>query len=187
MAIQWTKTKPGIRYRVHPTRKHGVGQDRYWTIFYKLDGKTVSEALGWSSQGMSERKALGILAELKENQRRGTGPRSLAERKELQGQEFRALKEKGLTVSEFWDKDYLNDLKIRIKDTSAIKEIQHFEKRIRPAIGDKTLAGITHADIEQIRDKMPADGFAPRSVQYMLGTAKLLVELEQACRHKIGH
>jgi integrase len=182
MAIQWTKTKPGIRYRVHPTRKHGMGQDRYWTIFYKLDGKTVSEALGWSSQGMSERKALGILAELKENQRRGTGPRSLAEKKELQGQEFRALKEKGLTVSEFWDTDYLHNLKTRIKPSSAVKEIQHFDKRIRPEIGNNPLINITSVDVEKIRDKMLADGFAPRSVQYMLGTVYRL--WKQAAKRK---
>ena len=34
--------------------------------FYKLDGKTVSEALGWSSQGFNEKKAVAILSELQE-------------------------------------------------------------------------------------------------------------------------
>jgi hypothetical protein len=46
---RWIKSKhPGIRYREHDTRRHGVGNkpDRYYTIFYKLEGKMVEEAVG---------------------------------------------------------------------------------------------------------------------------------------------
>ena len=40
MAYQWIKTSyPGIRYREHPTRKHGVQKDRYFAIRYKLGGR----------------------------------------------------------------------------------------------------------------------------------------------------
>ena len=44
---QWHKTDfKGIRYRKHPTRKHGVQADRYYVLTYKLDGKTKTEAVG---------------------------------------------------------------------------------------------------------------------------------------------
>ena len=46
MAYKWIKLRPGVRYRKHPTRKHGIKLDRYFTIFYKLDGKMIEENNG---------------------------------------------------------------------------------------------------------------------------------------------
>jgi hypothetical protein len=33
---------------------HGGVPDRYYCIFYKLDGKMIEEALGWASQSGEE-------------------------------------------------------------------------------------------------------------------------------------
>jgi integrase len=66
-AYKWQKTNfPGVRYREHPTRKHGVKFDRYYAIRYQItkelneiDPKTgkkkkiverKEEGLGWTSQ-----------------------------------------------------------------------------------------------------------------------------------------
>ena len=84
----WIKSKfQGVRYREHSTRKHGLLPDRYYTIFYKLDGKMIQEALGWASESWeeqingerkranwTEKRAAGVLAELQKNQSVGTGP-----------------------------------------------------------------------------------------------------------------
>ena len=36
----WSNTKfPGVRFREHPTRKHGIVRDRYFAIRYQKDGK----------------------------------------------------------------------------------------------------------------------------------------------------
>lgn len=51
MAIKWIAAAKGIRYREHETRKHGKRPDRYWCIQYKLNGKTINEAVGWWSEG----------------------------------------------------------------------------------------------------------------------------------------
>ncbi len=40
MATQYKKGKiPGIRYKEHPERKVGVQKDKYYFMFYRLDGK----------------------------------------------------------------------------------------------------------------------------------------------------
>jgi len=99
MANTWVKSNkyPGVRFRLHPTRKIGTNPDKYLTIFYKLDGKMIQESLGWTSKkwtelgpegqevkcGWTEKRAAGLLAELQENQRLGTGPRTLKEKREL--------------------------------------------------------------------------------------------------------
>ncbi len=45
---EWIKcTTPGVTCRLHSTRKHGVGFDKYFTIRYKTGGKEKAEGLGW--------------------------------------------------------------------------------------------------------------------------------------------
>ena len=47
------KVERGIRYREHPTRRHGVPRrpDRYYVIRIAVDGVMRQEALGWESEG----------------------------------------------------------------------------------------------------------------------------------------
>ena len=57
---------PGVRYRVHKTRKHNGGKlDRYFFIRYRVDGKLKEEGIGWASAGWNATKASLLLAELK--------------------------------------------------------------------------------------------------------------------------
>ena len=52
MGTKWFKTEyPGVRYRKHSKRKHGIKFDRYYTIRYRRDGKRIEEGVGWSSGG----------------------------------------------------------------------------------------------------------------------------------------
>ena len=110
--------RPGIRCRLHDTRKHGVNFDRYWFIYHRHGGRTIEEGLGWSSQGWTEKKAAGVLAELQENQRRGERPFTLREKREIQKAERAAQEAQdaeqekaALTVNQFWNDTYLPDLK----------------------------------------------------------------------------
>lgn len=115
MDAKWKTSKhPGVRYREHPTRRHGIGKDRYFAIRYQLGGKRQEEGLGWASQGCTEKKAAGLLAELRENQRRGEGPRTLREKRELAEAERRAMEEaevqakaEALTFGEVFTEKYL--------------------------------------------------------------------------------
>ena len=61
-----TKT-PGVRYKLHPSRRHGINFDKYFSIRDRVDGKLKEEGLGWASEGWTEKKAGAELAKLKEN------------------------------------------------------------------------------------------------------------------------
>lgn len=81
MAIVWIKTNfLGVRYREHPHRKHGGNRpDKCFYIRNKVDGKTRDESVGWSSEGVTAESAFRLLSQLRENNRIGRGPRTLAE------------------------------------------------------------------------------------------------------------
>lgn len=57
MAKWQATTYPGVRYREHKERRHGIKKDRYFSIYYRLDGKRKEEGLGWASEGWSANKA----------------------------------------------------------------------------------------------------------------------------------
>jgi integrase len=198
MAGVWIKSKtyPGVRFRLHPTRKHGVGPDKYLTIFYKLDGKMVQESLGWTSKtwtesgpegkvvkcGWTEKRAAALLAELQENQRLGTGPRTLAERREMAEQarleaeaakleaEEAAQAEQALNVTwgEVWPK-YIGHSQANKKPNTVRTEKLFEQHWIRPGITAKTpLRSVSPFHLEKIKARMIKDGKAPRSVEYTL-------------------
>jgi integrase len=180
---KWIKSKhPGIRYREHDTRRHGVGRkpDRYYTIFYKLDGKMKEEAVGWASQGMTEKKATAILAELHENQRRGTGPRTLKEKRglaaaERQEQEKQSKKDaiETLTFSDIFNNKYLPHIKANRRNPRSWKsEESLFNIWISPVIGAKPLGEIAPFDLEKIKKAMTKAGRAGRSIVYALAVVR---------------
>jgi len=170
MANRIKTSKVGIRYREHPSRKHGAVPDKYYTIIYKMDGRTIEESLGWSSQGWTLKKADEVFQELKQNRTKGTGPRTLREKRKLQERDTARQKAEGLTVSDFWESDYIFNLKKRMKKQSWQKETGHFTNRIKPAIGAIALKAITTEDIDRIIEKMQIDGLAARTQQYLIGT-----------------
>ena len=63
----------GVRYTVHPTRKHGTVPDKYFSIRYQSAGKRKEECLGWATDGWTTNKAALTLAELKKQPKRGKG------------------------------------------------------------------------------------------------------------------
>lgn len=182
--MKWIKSKfQGVRYREHSTRKNGFVPDRYYTIFYKLNGKMYQEALGWASASWEEEKngkkirvnwtekrASLTLAELQKNHSLGVAPSTLKEKRAMQASALALQKAESLTLLEFWQEDYLDTLKTRIKSSSWQKEVSHFENRIKPLIGHKPIKTITPEDIEQMVGIMRSEKLSPRTQQYAVGT-----------------
>lgn len=88
---KWFKTKfPGVRYREHPTRKHGVNHDRYFVVRYQFqcpvsgEKTRIEEPVGWASGGETAESANEALAMLRKAARTGEGPRSLRQRREIE-------------------------------------------------------------------------------------------------------
>lgn len=105
MSGKWTKTTyPGIRYREHDTRKHGVKKDQYFILSYRLDGKRKDEAVGWASKGWTAKKANALLSEIMENQRKGSGPQTLKEMRD--GEKNRRVEKQltEITFSDVWER-----------------------------------------------------------------------------------
>lgn len=202
MAGKWIKSDkyPGVRYRSHPARKHGVGPDKYLTIFYKLDGKMVQESLGWASKtwtetgpdgkvvksGWTEKRAAALLAELQENQRLGNGPRTLAEKRELAEQarleaeaarleaEVTAQAEAALNVTwgEVWPR-YIEHSEANKKPNTVRTERLFEQHWVRPVITAKTpLRSVSPFHLEKLKARMLKDGKAPRSVEYTLALVR---------------
>ncbi|HBT88148.1 site-specific integrase [Desulfobacter sp.] len=180
MAHKWTKTQfPGVRYREHPQRKHNGKPDRYFSIRYKILGKLKEEALGWSSEGWNAQKASLQRSELVGNQKKGSGPVTLNEKRELENQkreEKKAIKEQAekdrLTFRNFFHEPYFPHTQIDKNERSWKREEQLFRIWIDPVIGEMKLKDISAVEINKVKSNMLNAGRAPRSVEYMLAVIR---------------
>lgn len=180
MDYKWTSTKfQGVRYRIHPTRKHGVKPDRYFVIRYQADGKRKEEKLGWSSEGWSAEKAALTLAELKKAHTTGEGPSRLVDkrekerlRQEEEQREKERLEKENVTFGQYFSDTYASISKRSKKIESYRREEQHFNAWIKNVIGDLPLKDIAPFHIEKIKKNMITAKMAPRSIQYAFATIR---------------
>ena len=192
MAITRHPTKTaGVRYKLHPTRRHGVNFDKYFSIRYRVDGKLKEEGLGWSSEGWSEKRAAAVLAELKANITTASGPRTLGEKRQIEGArrgEIERQEQLEQQQAENAQRLLLNNVFSQYCDASRHKvsladEVVYYKTWIAPAIGGKRLDEIILLDLERIRRKMTAAGRAPRSIQYVKSIVRQIYHF--AADHKI--
>ncbi len=179
--MAWIKSKfPGIRYREHDTRKHGLNLDRYFSVRYKLDGKDKEEGIGWASEGWTLGKVNETLADIKRRIREGKDARTLAEQrqkaeakrqKEIEAQKAveaaaaaEALANK--PFSDHWN-DYFKADSSK-KPATWLTEEGLYKKWIKPVVGKMSLSQITDLNIEAIKRKMKKAGKSDRTVEYAL-------------------
>ena len=175
---KWITAKEGVRYREHPTRKHGVAPDRYYTIrYYKADGTRKEEPLGWASKtGMTTKKAAAILAKLKANHITGTGPSTIAEQRELKkladiekAEQEKFIQIRDTSFSIIFSEHYYPTVQHNRKNLRSIKrEEALFRLWIEPVIGPLPLHEILPQHLETIKQNMLVAGRSPGSIQYAL-------------------
>jgi len=172
MADKWVRIEKGIRYREHPTRKHGVQADRYFVLRYTVDGKERQEPLGWASEGWSLGRARIELAKLREAKRTGQGERTLAERRakaEAERQEQEAAKLEAeratMTLRQFWEERYWPAQEQKAKG-SKDAERGLWKNWLAPALADKALGELSAFDIERVKSAMLKAGRAVASIKY---------------------
>ena len=173
----WIKTQyPGVRYREHPSRRHNKNLDRYFSIRYKIDGKLREEGLGWSSEGWNAQKAQNLRSELMENKRRGEGPQSLEEKRELQEQareEAKKQKEQeqieNITFREASNR-FLEWGKRNKGDWS--HDLTRLQNLIWPLIGNMRLVDITPGHVEQVKSACLDKGFSAANTRHYLQTIR---------------
>jgi len=180
MATKWLGTNfPGVRYREHTTRRHGVQKDRYFSIYYKVDGKRREESLGWASQGMSAAKASQVLAKLKEAARTGVGAVTLAEKRQQAEDQRQAANEAhaqeerdNVTFGRVFLDSYFPIAQKNKAKRSWQKEDQCYRLWIAPVLADKPLKDIAPIHLERIKKNMADANRAPRSVTYCLAVVR---------------
>jgi len=170
--MAWILSKhEGVRYREHPTRKHGRYADRYIVIRYRVNGKRIDEVLGWSSQGASLDRAAEVLGVLRQNHRTGTGPQTLAEMRAIaQEEKDRELAAKvGLpeTFGALFER-YIASAAISKASWKSDREI--YDNRLADLRAMK-LADITPGVMERHKDRLAMD-YAAASVRHALGLVK---------------
>jgi integrase len=170
---------PGIAARIHDSRKHGVGFDRYFVLDYRFDGKRYREGLGWASQGWTAKKAFLLLSELKENQKTGTGPKTLQEkrdqeketREKAQAHEDQEAKE-NITYGQFFKETYFPHAQADKSEKSWEREETFHRLWVAPVIGKKPLKAVAQLDLERIKKNLADKGRTPRTVHYCLAVIR---------------
>ncbi|MHB8908411.1 MAG: tyrosine-type recombinase/integrase [Syntrophales bacterium] len=188
MTPKWKNTSfRGVRYREHPTRKHGVGKDKYFAIRYQRDGKRVEEVIGWASEldpkdkkHWTAEKAAIVLAGLKEAARGlERGPTRLSEKrkiedniKEAEKAEYERLEKEAVTFDAFFSDTYLPQAKADKKDRSVTREEGLYGKWIKDVIGHFPMKDIAPFHLEKLKKVMAVGKQSPRSIEYALAITR---------------
>jgi integrase len=170
---RWIMTKyPGVRYRQHATRKHGIKKDCYFTIRYQADGKRKEEGLGWASDGWTAEKAALELAKLKAAHTTGEGPMRLNEKREIRRAKYKKEEREKLTFRQFFEERYFPIARLTKRPETYRKDREHMRNWIDPAIGNLPFNDIHPLNVEKIKKTMLEAKKAPRTVQYVFATIR---------------
>lgn len=169
----------GVRYREHPSQKYGAIPDRYYSIFYWWQGKTWNEGVGWASQKVRPSQCFKILETLKNNQRNGKGPCTLAElkkeeqrRKEAEEAETRR---RAITLADYEEQVY-KPWAEHCKPTAFDKEESHIRLWIKPAIGKVAISEIKAEHWDQLIDMLTRAKLSQRTKEYITGTLRRILK-----------
>ena len=169
----WKKARyPGVRFREHHERRYNRQMDRYFTIRYKRNGKSVTEAVGWASHGMNEQKANMMRAEIIQNIREGKRPQSLAEKRQIekdriqaQKTEIELKKQKNVTFVTLAD-EFLRWAKVNKKDH--VNDKSRYQNHINPVFGDMAAKDVSPFLLEQFKSDLMKKELSPKTIHNCL-------------------
>lgn len=178
-SYSWINTgHKGLRYRAHPTRKHGIQTDKYYAIRFKVDGKRYEQGLGWLSEGWTLKKSTDKLNELRQCAKEGK-PFLLqeirtaeAERKK-QEEEARAREEEdNVLVGTFWNDTYLPSARATKNPRTIETEKSYYKNWIESVIGHIPIRDLVPFHVQGIRKKLLDAEKTPRTIQYCLAIVR---------------
>ena len=147
--ITWSKTKHvGVRYWESETRKFKGKPDRCFVIRFKCHGKSVTETIGWLSEGKSAQYAANIRSEITGNIRAGQGFQSLKEKRDIEVAKKKADKSKAITL----DQAFESFLSIRELKPRTQKDYQKFMDSVFKDWGKRRITDI-NSDMVSDRHK----------------------------------
>lgn len=185
----WRRAAKGIRYRLHPTRKHGKQFDRYYVIRYAVNGQKKQEALGWLSDGWTLEKVQAEFSKLKYGVKTGEGPQSLGEkRRQTKEREVEAERQrqeearKGVTLAEYYERQY-RPWKSLARPMAFEKEESHWKYWIEPRLGAMAAREIGLEQWYALVNALRQSGLTQRTVEYVCGTLRRI--LKHALQNRI--
>jgi integrase len=180
----WTAAGKGIRYKEHPSRKHGKRPDRYWCIQYKLHGRNINEAVGWWSDGITQSHCEELIASLRINQKNGQGPQTLREMREFNKdrREKEAVAKataRNRTLGGFFEIEYLPRIELN-QGSITIAQKKRLIKTWLAPLADKPLRDITSTDLEnQVLRSMLQAGKSPATIRHALSLVSTIWNMAQ--------
>jgi len=176
MAYKWHKTNyKGIRYRIHPTRKHGKQRDKYYAIRYQTEGERIEEGLGWLSDGWTLDKAVNELSKLRESAKKGDGPARLGQKRKLESKRKKAdetarleAEKENVTFGCFMTETYLPQCQRDKKEKTYINEEGLYRLHLAGTIGELPFRQISAFHLERIKQDMARSKLSARTIQYVL-------------------
>jgi len=136
----WKKTKyVGVRCRESETRRHRGRPEKYYSIRYKLAGKTVEEGVGWESAGITPQYCSNLRGELVQNAKTGQGVHSLREKRDKEEARKRAEKSQSVTLENAFQ-EFLSTRQLKAR---TIKDYQGFMGSTFSDWGKRTIKDIT--------------------------------------------
>ncbi len=177
MAIKWKRTRyPGVRFREHSKRKHGIMPDKYFAIRYQHNGKRKEEGLGWATGGWTAAKAFNLLSELKASAKTGAGPKRLAEKRRLADEErkqkelvLRRKKRADITFDELFSQ-YKSSVESRLANWYNYQ--YRYDVHIKPIFGDLPARNITIDKLKNFKIQLQEKGLALATVRHILGVMR---------------
>jgi integrase len=195
----WEKTEyPGVYFRLLQSARHGIGKDYTISIRYQFTGRNHHEVVGRASEGNTPKQAFLLLSELKNNQKRGDGPVTLQEKRELEHTrkeneriEAEKLDKEGMTFSSLFE-IYLVQQKTDEKK-SWNDELILFKNWIEPVIGKLRLLDVAPIHLERIKANMKATGkrtgwggLSARYISYALAVCRQVFNYGKRHDHFFG-
>jgi integrase len=147
--VTWSKTKHvGVRYWESEIRKFKGKPDRCFVIRFKNSGRTISETVGWLSEGISAQYAANIRSDITGNIRTGQGHHSLKEKRDAEEAKKKADKSKAITLEQAFE----SFLSIRELKARTQKDYQKFMSSVFSDWGKRRITDI-NSDMVSDRHK----------------------------------
>ncbi|MDC0206428.1 tyrosine-type recombinase/integrase [Nitrospinae bacterium] len=151
--VEWAKTKHvGVRVWFSDTRKHRGRADKCFVIRYKKHGQSITETIGWESEGFSAQYSANIRSEITANIKMGKGHQSLKDKQAIEISREKA--EKNLNVN--LRKAFQDFLCTRQLKARTIKDYQKFMDSIFKDWEERKIKNITR-EMVSIKHKQLGD------------------------------
>ncbi len=172
----------GVYTKKHPTRKHGIKNDLYFSIRLQILGQRKNCGLGWASEGWTMQKAIHRREELK-NYANKTGvfkthKELLSEQLIKKKKKYEQEKLEKLTVSEYFYTYFKPSLFHKFENSNSQRHCSTFKIWLEPVIGEITFNNINEKHLEEIFYKATKK-LAIKTIIFLITTLKKLWEMAE--------